>query len=120
MKRARKKKSDMTQSEEYTGRRVFEQKDLLFEGGCHPLYEEKCLFLRFRKQNGEKRGRSKNHHENTLRNSGTHTHSGKKGKMREKNNLQQKDTSAISLKPGNRKKVRFSFSVEFTTVSGLG
>jgi hypothetical protein len=82
----------MTQSEEYTGRRVFEQKDLLFEGGCHPLYEETCLSLPLQKQKEKKKDRNEDHQENTLRISEADTLAGEKGKMREncmgkKNNL---------------------------------
>jgi hypothetical protein len=110
----RKSKSDMTSSEEYTGRRVFQQESLLFERGCHPLYEETCLSLPFQKQNGVQRNRSKDYQENMLRISGADILAGEKGKMRKnrmgkKNNLctsdereRQKIASLNSMEPGNR------------------
>jgi hypothetical protein len=128
MKRARKRKSDMTSSEEYTGVNIFKQDSLLFEGGYHFLYEEACISLPFRKQNGENQDKRENYQENTLGSSEADTLAGERGKMREncmgkKNNLdggeRQKSVFLNSMKPENRGKLSFSYSVEFAPVSGL-
>jgi hypothetical protein len=107
MKRVRKRKSDMTSSgkfslagenrlREFIGRRILSPGVFFFEGDYLPRYEETCLSLPFEEENGD---RSKDHRENTLR-------------------VSEADT--LSMEQGNREKLNFSFSVEFTMVSGLG
>jgi hypothetical protein len=116
---SRKRKSSMTSSEEYTGRNIFKQNGLLLREGCHPFYEETCLSLPFQKQNGEKRNRSGEYRENTLRSSETDICIAQREKMRE-NCMTQNNAPAISMERGNRRKLSFSCSVEFTPVSGWG
>jgi hypothetical protein len=112
MKRVRKRKRNMkllkgfsldreNRLMKFTGRNIFCPGVFFFEGDYLPMYEEAYLSLPFQEQNGEK------------------------GKMREKNPCiseeqeRQKSASAISMKQGNRDKLRSSYSVEFTPVSGM-